>query len=128
KATTRPITAAARAASTIQTQVGVELSEPALVVVGAVGVTFSVVVCSTVVTTVDAGSVCVSETVVVTGTVSVVVMSATPVAASPPASRRPAAKSAANPTTRFIPVTQAPHGHSVVIQPGTFDGRVAARG
>src|SRR5438874_11920856 len=82
RATTRPITAAARIPTTTQTQVGVVLGELVLEVVPVVGTILRVVVCSTVERTVDAEAVVVSETVVVTGTVSVVVTSAAPVAAT----------------------------------------------
>ena len=97
----RPITAAPRIASTTQTQVGVELEELVSDVVAVVFVgtgTLRVVVCSTVVTTVCAGAVVVSWTVVVAESVSVVVMSATPTAVSVPASSKPAVNSAARPT------------------------------
>src|SRR5262249_15755912 len=66
RATMRPITAAARTASATHAQVGVELSELALVVVFAGISFFSVVVCSRVVTTVVAGSVVVCSTGLVT--------------------------------------------------------------
>jgi hypothetical protein len=99
---------AARIPSTTHTQVGVELDELELVVVGVVGA--SVVVCSTVVATVVGGAVVVSSTVVVTGSVSVVVTSATPVAVSPPARSKPAANSATKPTSFAIPLLNRPLG------------------
>src|SRR6478672_11913987 len=110
------MTPVASTAITTHTQVGVELDELELVVVGVVE--GSVVVCSTVVATVVAGAVVVSSTVVVTGSVSVVVTSATPVAASPPARSRPAANSATKPTSFVITPSQLAAWRSVVIQPG----------